>query len=59
MQKQNEGNIVMTIKSGNCHINFHDDYVLRDEELIVEQVHQIEDIIYNGLSKVASNVTTD
>lgn len=47
-----EGHVVMETYIGNCHVTFCDDYVLKDEKEIENQLKLIEQIIWNGLPKV-------
>lgn len=47
-----EGNVVLDTYIGNCHVKFCDDYVIKDEEEVKKQLEYIEQIIFNGLSKV-------
>lgn len=47
-----EGNVVLDTYIGNSHIVFRDDFIIKDEKKLKEQIEKIEQIIYNGLPKV-------
>lgn len=47
-----EGNVVLDTYIGNCHIQFCDNYILKDKEEVKKQLEVIEQIIWDGLPKI-------
>ena len=47
-----ESNVVLDTYIGNCHVQFCDNYILKDKEEVEKQIKVIEQIISDGLPKI-------
>lgn len=47
-----DGKVVKELQLGNCHIQFRDDFIIKDQKKVEEQIHKVERIMFEGTTKI-------
>lgn len=51
-----DGKVVKEIQLGKCHVQFRDDFIIKDQIKVEEQIYKIERIMFEGTTKFDKDI---